>query len=131
MPTKLSAEQIKTVNTILAHLDVAAGEIQANHEALGISFDTAKEIVNNLDKTADELEVRAYGQDSLERRQVKLLKEAKVLQRDADEPYMATFENPQKPVQTDADEPYMQAYSDDQSSAVETGKSETGRPLAP
>ena len=131
MPTKLSAEQIKTVNTILAHLDVAAGEIQANHEALGIPFETAKTIVNDLDKTADELEAQTFGKESLERRQVDLCKKAKVIQRDGDEGYMATFENPMKPVQTDADEPYMQAYADDQSSAVETGKSETGRPLAP
>lgn len=131
MPSKLSAEQVKTINTILAHLDKAAEEIQANHEALGIPFDLAKEAVNNLDKTADELETSAFGQASLERRQVELLKEAKVIQRDGDEPYMMTFENPQKPLQTDADEPYMQAYGDDQSSSVETGKSTTGRPLAP
>lgn len=131
MPTKLSADQIKTVNTILAHLDMAAGEIQANHKVLGISFDVAKEVVNSLDRTADELETSAFGQSSLEKRQVELLKKAKVIQRDGDEPYMVAFENPMKPLQTDADEPYMQAYSDDQSSAVETGKSSTGRPLAP
>ena len=110
---------------------MAANEIQSNFESLGIPFDVAKEVVNNLDKTADELEKRTFGSDSLERRQVELLKEAKVIQRDGDEPYMVAFENPMKPIQTDADEPYMQAYADDQSSAVETGKSETGRPLAP
>ena len=131
MPTKLSAEQTKTVNTILAHLDKAAGDIQANHESLGIPFETAKEIVQGLDKTADELETHAFGQESFERRQIEILKKAKVIQRDADEPYMATFENPMAPIQTDADEPYMQAYADDQSSAVETGKDEKNRPLAP
>jgi len=36
-----------------------------------------------------------------------------------------------KPIQTNADEPYMSAYGDDQSSAVNHGKSTIGRPLAP
>ena len=59
------------------------------------------------------------------------MKLGEVLQRDADEGYMDTFKNPQAPIQTEADEPYMRAYSDDQSSAVHHGKSDTGRPLAP
>ena len=45
---------------------------------------------------------------------------------------MDTFNAPMAPIQTDADEnQYMSLFKDDQSQAVETGKSTTGRPLAP
>lgn len=129
MTTKLSREESSKVSLILGRLDKIAGHIQANHKAWGMPFETARAIVNDLDRTADEIEVNAFGQESLQRRQREIC--AKVIQRDADEPYMQSFENPTKPVQTDADEPYMQSYADDQTSAVAGGKSTTGRPLAP
>ena len=72
------------------------------------------------------------GADSLFKRQIHVLKEAKVVQKDADEGYMDTFNAPMAPIQTDADEnSYMSLFKDDQSQAVETGKSTSGRPLAP
>ena len=130
-----------------------ASEIQANHEAWGLPFNVARDLVNQIDKTADETEAFIYGGDSLRRRQAEvalqnpafvkaaqeeedldeetLQKAAAVLQRESDEPYMETFRNPMKPIQTDADEPYMSAYGDDQSSAVVEGEDETGRELAP
>lgn len=128
---KLSAEQKKTANEILGRLDTSAQYIQANHEAWGLDFDTAKQVVNKLDEAADAFERAIYGSDSLQRRQAEILKEAKVLQQDADESYMAAFEVDQGVVQQDADEPYMAAYSDDQSSAVGTATDATGRRLAP
>lgn len=131
MTTKLSDDQVKTANELLSRLDKVAADIQANHASWGMSFDDAKGLVNGLDKTADALESRIFGERSLQRRQVQLLKSAKVIQKDSDEKYMDTFSNPMKPIQTDADEGYMSAYADDQSSAVESGKSTTGRPLAP
>jgi hypothetical protein len=127
----MSKEAKTKVDNILGRLDKMAGFIQANREKLGMDFKTAKELVNGLDLTADEIEKMAYGPDSLSRRQVEVLKTAEVIQKDADEPYMDTFKNPMKPIQTNADEPYMSAYGDDQSSAVNHGKSTTGRPLAP
>lgn len=127
----MSKEAKTKVDNILGRLDKMAGFIQENREKLGMDFATAKELVNGLDVTADEIEKMAYGPESLSRRQIEVLKTAEVIQKDADEPYMDTFKNPMKPIQTNADEPYMSAYGDDQSSAVNHGKSTTGRPLAP
>jgi len=126
---------------ILGRLDRLAHTIQTDYEKMGMPFETAKDIVNDLDKTADEIEEAAFGADSLQRRQIEVVtasaakkpegKTAEVIQRDADEKYMDTFKNPQAPVQIEADEPYMKLYSDDQSSDVRHGVSETGRKLAP
>jgi hypothetical protein len=127
----MSKEAKTKVDSILGRLDKMAGFIQENCEKLGMDFATAKELVNGLDVTADEIEKMAYGPDSLSRRQVEVLKTAEVIQRDSDESYMDTFKNPQQPRQTNADEPYMAAYQSDDSSAVHHGKSTTGRPLAP
>jgi len=122
-------------NRILGRLDRLANEIQTNHDSWGMPFDTAKDLVNELDKTADEVEMAAFGEESLQNRQIEVVtassKKAEVIQRDADEKYMDTFKNPMQPHQIEADEPYMKLYGDDQSSAVNHGKSETGRPLAP
>jgi len=115
----------KDADQILGRLDRMARHIQANHESWGMPFDTAKAMVNDLDKTADDIEIAAFGKESFQKRQ------AEVIQRDADEKYMDTFKNPMAPVQTESDEPYMKAYGDDQSSAVIHGTSETGRKLAP
>ena len=122
MTIKLATENAEKV---LARLDHIAGYIQENHEKMGMSFKTAKSLVHDLDRVADEIEVGSFGMDSFVRRQ------AEVLQRDTDETYMDTFKAPTAPRQTDADEPYMSAYKDDQSSAVQHGGTSTGRPLAP
>ena len=110
---------------ILGRLDRIAHVIQANHESWGMPFEAAKTLVNEIDKTADDLEISAFGKESFQKRQ------AEVIQRDADEKYMDTFKNPMAPIQTEGDEPFMKAYGDDQSSAVNHGKSENGKPLAP
>jgi hypothetical protein len=129
MTTKLSAEQSKRASEILGRLDNLAKEIQDKHASWGMTFEAAKTVVNGLDSVADSFEKSAFGPESFERRQREIL--AAVVQREPDEPYMDSFKNPMEPVQTDADEPYMGAYGDDQSSAVQTGKSTAGRPLAP
>lgn len=118
-------------NKILGRLDKIAGHIQENYAKWGMDFETAKGIVNDLDRTADEIEKAAFGEDSLASRQVELLKAAKVIQQDSDEGYMGTYNAPTAPHQTDSDEPYMGLYKDDQTQGVQTGKSTTGRPLAP
>ena len=126
MPKNSNVEMEKTVaDRLLGRLDRIASEVQEKHESWGMSFEAAKSMVNEIDKIADELELATYGQDSM------ITRQAQVLQRESDEPYMETFQNPMQPRQVEADEPYMQAYRDDQSSAVHSGKSETGRPLAP
>ena len=131
MTTKLSAEQSKTASDILGRLDKVASDIQKNHTMWGMSFEAAKGLVNHIDQIADDFEKKAFGEESLKRRQVEILKTAEVIQRDSDEPYMDSFVVDQGVVQAEADEPYMGAYADDQSSAVRHGQSTTGRPLAP
>lgn len=117
---------------VLTRLDRIAQVIQDNHEKWGMDFEAAKAVVNEIDKVADEVELNAYGADHMLKRQVHVLRQAKVLQKDGDEGYMDTFNAPTAPVQTDADEnEYMSLFKDDQTQAVETGKSTTGRPLAP
>lgn len=110
---------------ILGSLDRVAHTIQTKYAEWGMPFEVAKELVNTLDKTADEIEVGAFGKESFVRRQ------AEVIQREPDEKYMDTFQNPQQPRQVESDEPYMSAYKSDDSSGVHHGKSTTGKPLAP
>jgi len=133
---KLSAEQKTAANETLARFDKLAQDIQANHEAWGLDFDAAKDLVNHIDQGADKFEKAVYGEDSLAKRQAEIVsdnmaKEAKVVQRDSDEPYMESFQSTEGAIQTNADEPYMAAYKDDQSSAVGSGSDAAGRRLAP
>jgi hypothetical protein len=117
---------------ILARLDHMAATVQNRYASWGMPFEEAKEIVNALDKTADAIEAASFGRASLARRQAEIMgRTAAVLHRDADEAYMDTFKNPMQPRQVDADEKYMSLYKDDQSSAVGSGQSSTGRRLAP
>jgi len=111
---------------ILTRIDNMARTIQANSESWGMPFEIAKAVVNDLDKTADAIEIAAFGKESFVRRQ------AEVIKREADEPYMNTFKNPMEVIQRDADEPYMERYNmPDQSSIVQHGMDSTGRKLAP
>jgi hypothetical protein len=126
MTIKFAKEE---ANRVLSRIDRIAGVIQANAGNWGIPFDEAKAIVNALDKTADEIEKSAYGDESLAKRQVEVLKKAKVIEQDLDEGYMSTFNSPSDPKQTDSDEAYMSLFEDDQTSALEDGQSSTGRPL--
>lgn len=133
MSKKVELETARA-DRLLAGLDRIASVVQSNHKKWGMDFRAAKNLVNAIDKIADDLEVATYGRESLLNRQTQEIgreKLAQVLQRDSDEKYMDTFKNPMSPHQTEANEPYMKAYKDDQSSAVRSGKSSTGRPLAP
>jgi hypothetical protein len=139
-------------NKALYRLDRAAAMIKANHKTWGMPFETAKSLVNAIDQTLDEIEVAAFGAESLAERQVEVVKQltaaaqqrqagapaggterrAEVVHREPDEPYMDTFKNTMAPIQTEADEPYMKAYGmPDQSSDMIHGVSTTGRPLTP
>jgi hypothetical protein len=127
-----------SANEALNRLDAAARFIQANHKLWGMPFEAAKGLVNALDQTADEIEVAAFGAESLANRQVEVARlastarQAEVVHREPDEPYMETFKNPMAPIQIEADEPYMKLYGPpDQSSAVIHGVSTSGRPLTP
>lgn len=121
----------ESANRSLNCLDHMAKTVQENYQKLGYTFEEAKQIVNDLDRTADTIQAAAFGDGSLLEHQIDILREANVLERDSDEPYMDTFNAPMAPHQVDADEPYMSQFKDDQSEAVQTGVSTTGRPLAP
>lgn len=120
-------------NQLLSSLDKSAGLLQANYEKLGMSFEEARAMVHDLDRTADEIEIATFGKESFTRRQ------AEVIRREPDEPYMKTFDVNPQPVQIEADEPYMKLYDlgdpmrgrEDQSSAMLHGISTTDRPLTP
>jgi hypothetical protein len=120
-------------NTILTRLDRAAATIQQNYDKWGMDFETARALAHDLDKTADEIEVATFGKESFMRRQ------AEVVRREPDEPYMDTFKVNPEPVQIEADEPYMKLYDlgdpirgrEDQSSNMLHGISTTNRPLTP
>lgn len=142
-------------NANLNRLDTIARTLQANHKAWGIPFEVARGMVNDLDRTADEIEVAAFGAESFKARQTEIVhsiaaqrqaragqngqpaaapatRTAEVMHREPDEPYMKTFETNPNTMLTEADEPYMKAYgTPDQSSAVLHGVSVTGRPLTP
>lgn len=125
--TVKTAEQSKRASEILGQLDNLVLEIQKRHASWGMSRSEVEPIVNHLDSVLDDFEKVAFGEESFKARQQEVV--AKVIQRDPDEPYMDTFNDPQN--QTDADEPYMSAYSDDDSSAVVDGEESNGEPLAP
>jgi hypothetical protein len=125
---KFSSED---ASKILSRLDTMAETIKTKFASWGMSQSAAKDLVNGLDRIADEIEVAAFGPESLQARQVEVLKQAKVIQKDSDEGYMGAFSNPMEPIQTEGDEGYMSAFKDDQSSAVSGGKASNGRPLAP
>ncbi len=103
MPTP---QQKQIANKVLTTLDNTANTLDGLAKAGKIDPRLASQINHDIDTFADKFEVAIYGKDNLQRRASKV-REAKVIQRDSDEEYMKTFENPIKPITTDTDEPYM------------------------
>ncbi len=99
-------EKKKIANRVLATLDSTANEIDQLKVAGKIDPRLAAQLSRNIDTFADKFEVAVFGPDNLNRRASKV-RQARVIQRDGDEKYMETFENPVKPITTDADEEYM------------------------
>lgn len=91
----------KTANQILSSLDRSANAIDALANAGKIDVKLAAEISGYLDSASDKIEVEAFGTRNLAARQ------AKVLQRDSDEKFMDTYDNPNKVLQSDSDEKFM------------------------
>jgi len=117
----------QVASTVLKALESVADRVQAVAGSRDLSpelTEIAVKAFRDIDAVSDRIEIAAFGEDSFNRRR------AKVIKRDSDEPYMETFENPQKPLKTDADEPYMHksgkpfngkdmpTYDDDISSSV-------------
>jgi hypothetical protein len=91
----------RLANRILTNLEHTATEIEKLAKAGHIDARLAAGLSEKIDAFSDRFEIAAYGEESFRARQ------AKVLQRDKDEPYMDTFDNPNKVLQSDKDEPYM------------------------
>ncbi len=98
MPT---ADQKKIANKILTVLDQTASQLEGLSKTGSLDPKLASALIKDIDTFSDKFEATFYGNDSLVRRQ------AKVLKQDPDEGYMKTYENPVKPIKTDADEEYM------------------------
>lgn len=91
----------KTANSVLSKLDQAASMLENLSKSGKIDPRLASNIVKEIDTFADKFQVAAFGEKSFRNFQ------AKVIQRDKDESYMDTFNNPNKVLESDADEPYM------------------------
>ena len=91
----------QAASKILSRLDSTANEVEKLRDDGHLNPREANELLHNIDGFADRLQIAAFGEDAFRAFQ------AKVIERDSDEPWMDTFENPQKPIQTDPDENYM------------------------
>ena len=91
----------RLANRILTNLEHTATEIEKLAKSGRIDARMASNLVTTIDGFSDRFEAAAFGVESLHNRQ------AAVLQSDKDEPYMRTFDNPNKVLQSDKDEPYM------------------------
>jgi len=96
--------QKQIANKVLANLDETANRIDGLAKAGKIDPRLAAALTRDIDSFADKFQVAAFGPDSLGRHAAKV---AKVLQKDSDEKYMDTFDNPNKVIQSDADEKFM------------------------
>lgn len=88
-------------NRILTNLEHAATQIEKLAADKKIDVRLASQLAMKIDDFSDKFEVAVFGEESFRARQ------ARVIQRDKDEPYMDTFDNPNKVIQCDKDEPYM------------------------
>lgn len=93
----------QVANKVLSNLDLAASKIENLAKSGKIEPRLATQLIRDVDSFADKFEVAAFGRDSFARRQ------AKVLEHDADEHYMKTFDNPNKIIEQDPDEAYMKS----------------------
>lgn len=91
----------RLANKILTNLEHVATQVEALAKEGRIDAEEATKLASMIDAFSDRFEIAAFGEESFKRRQ------AKVLQKDKDEAYMDTFDNPNKVIQADKDEPYM------------------------
>lgn len=96
--TKQTAAQVVNV------LDQAGNELERLKVAGFLDAGVVDKMLLDIDTSADRIQLAAFGPEAFEAYKSKM---AKVLKQDPDEPYMKTFDNPQKPLKTDPDEPYM------------------------
>lgn len=89
---------------VLTTLENVANQVEQLQKDKVIEPKVASELVREIDAFSDKFHVATFGEKSLLAYRAKM---AKVIEQESDEPYMKTFENPQKPIQVEKDEPYM------------------------
>lgn len=85
-------------NKVLSNLDYAANRLEGLVRS-GKADPRVASLVREIDSFADRFQVAAFGMSNLRSHQ------AKVLKHDKDEPYMSTFENPNKVLKDDPVDP--------------------------
>lgn len=105
----------KIANSVLTTLDRTASKIQHLIATGKIEPRAASALILEIDGYADRFQVAAFGADKLAAYRSKV---SKVLQKDSDEKFMDTFDNPNKVIQSDADEAFMKEFDTDNSSDV-------------
>lgn len=101
------AIQKQTANQVLTSLDRSSNMIEALVKAKRLDPKLGFKLVREIDGFADRFQIAAFGMAAFKRHQAHMARQAKVIQKDSDEKYMDTFDNPNKVIQSDADEPYM------------------------
>ena len=91
----------RIASKILSSLDSTAKLVEGLRAEGKVDSREAGELLHNIDGFADKLQIAVMGEEAFRAFQ------AKVIKRDSDEPWMDTFDNPQKPIQVEPDEPYM------------------------
>lgn len=94
-----------------AHLDKIADEIERNFEAYQLSEKQAQEFIHSIDSLSDHM-MAAHGINPQALSIHDDVREALVVERNADEPYMDTFGQPSV-LEHDADETYVKEHMDD------------------
>lgn len=128
--------QKQIANQVLSGLDRTANRLDSLAKAGKIDPQIVASITGDIDTFADKFQIAAFGMAKFRAHQ------ARVIKRDSDEPYMDTFENPNKVIQSDADEPYMHKtpasfnadaidnYDQDRTSTVTDRKEHTIRDIS-
>lgn len=119
--TGMDKKAIQAAEQALSGLDRMASTIEANHAKWGMDPRLASALLRSLDKIADDLESSVMGEDSMLVRQAGLLglKEAALLEGDADEDYMSAFDAPSEVLEGDSDESeYMSLFDEDETKSV-------------
>lgn len=101
-----------TANKVLTNLDRTAGTLEALAKSGKVDPRVAAKLVHEIDSFADRFQVAAFGEESLRKHQ------AKVIQKDSDEKFMDTFDNPNKLIEGDADEDFMKEFDTDRTTTV-------------
>jgi len=96
--------QKQVANRVLSNLEKTANQVDALAKSGNLDPRVASQITHAIDSFSDRFHVAAFGEKSLADYKARV---AKVLEQDSDEPYMKTFDNPNKVIQSDSDEPYM------------------------